>query len=251
MKQLIGVMFMAFLFAGPAGSARGDDAKATDVLDKAIKAIGGQEKLDKIKGITWKAKGTLSINGSDSPFTIAATARGVDHIRSEFNAKFGDNEVKGLTVINGDKGWRKFGDMSGPLDKTQLANEKRNLYVILAPVTLVPLKGKDFKLALVGEEKVDGKPAIGLKITGPDGKDFKLFFDKESGLPVKVVAQLKGFMGEDVTQETTFGGWKEMGGIKKATKMESKRDGEKFSTQEITEFKTLTKVDEKTFVEPE
>jgi hypothetical protein len=251
MKQLFSVMFMAAVVVGLAGPVRGDDAKAADVLDKAIKAIGGQEKLDKIKGISWKAKGTITINGSDNPFSVAATAQGVDHLRSEFSAKFGENEIKAITVINGDKGWRKAGGMGGPLDKEQLANEKRNLYVVLAPVTLVPLKGKDFKLALTGEEKVGGKPAVGLKNTGPDGKDFKVFFDKESGLPVKVVAQLKGFMGEDVTQETTFSGWKEFGGIKKATKMESKRDGEKFSTQEITEFKTLSKVDEKTFAEPE
>jgi hypothetical protein len=251
MKQFLGAVFAAFLVAGLAGPARGDDAKAKDVLDKAIKAIGGQEKLDKIKAISWKAKGTISINGSDSAFTSQATAQGLDHYRSEFEAEFGDNKVKGITVVNGDKGWGKFGDMGMAMDKGRLADEKRNLYVMLTPVTLVPLKGKGFKLELAGEEKVGTHPAVGLKVTGPDGKDFKIFFDKKSGLPVKVVAQLKGFMGEDVTQETTFGEWKDMGGIKKATKMESKRDGEKFITQTITEFKTLDTVDEKTFAVPE
>src|SRR5947209_6498005 len=79
MKAFLGLMFTVSLLAGLAGSARGEDTKATDVLDKAIKAIGGQEKLDKIKGITWKAKGTITINGDDSEFTSQATAQGIEH----------------------------------------------------------------------------------------------------------------------------------------------------------------------------
>ena len=83
-----------------------------------------------------------------------------------------------------------------------------------------------------------------------DGKDFTLYFDKETGLPVKQVAQVRGFMGDEFTQETTFADYKDFGGIKKATKIESKRDGQRFIEQEVTEFKTLDKVDPATFEEP-
>ena len=57
-------------------------------------------------------------------------------------------------------------------------------------------------------------------------------------------------MGGEFTQETTFSNYKEFDGIKKATKSESKRNGEKFLTTEVTEFKVLKKVDPKTFDEP-
>ena len=30
--------------------------------------------------------------------------------------KFGDNDIKGVTVLNGDKGWRKFGDKDMEMD---------------------------------------------------------------------------------------------------------------------------------------
>ena len=73
------------------------------------------------------------------------------------------------------------------------------------------------------------KPAAGIKATGPDGKDFTLYFDKESGLPVKSVAKVVGFQGDEFTQETTYTDYKEFDGIKKATKAESKRDGENLS----------------------
>jgi hypothetical protein len=115
---------------------------------------------------------------------------------------------------------------------------------------LVPLKGKGFKVEAAGTEKVGDKPAAVLKVMEPDGKDFKLYFDTESGLPVKLVAKMFGPSGEEFTLETTFGGYKDFGGIKMATKLESKHDGEKFIDQEIGDFKPVEKVDPKTFTEP-
>ena len=112
------------------------------------------------------------------------------------------------------------------------------------------LKGKDFKVESAPETKVGDKPAAGIKVTGPDGKDFTLYFDKESGLPVRTVAKVLGFMGEEFTQETNFTDYKEMAGIKKATKIEAKRDGDAFLSQEILEFKVVDKVPADTFAEP-
>ena len=62
-----------------------------------------------------------------------------------------------------------------------------------APALPGRLKGKGFKATVDGEEKVDDKSAAVLKVVGPDGKDFRLFFDKESGLPVKLVARVVGW----------------------------------------------------------
>jgi hypothetical protein len=60
-----------------------------------------------------------------------------------------------------------------------------------------------------------------------------------------------GFTGEEFTQETIYDGYKDFEGIKKATKIESKRDGEKFINYEITEFKALKSVDAGAFKEPD
>ena len=109
---------------------------------------------------------------------------------------------------------------------------------------------RDSRYEAAGEEKVGDKPAAILKITGPDGKDFTLYFDKESGLPVKQVARVVGFQGQEHNQETTFADYKEFDGIKKATKIEVKRDGEKFQTFDLTEFKVLDKVEPEAFTEP-
>ncbi len=246
MKRLFGAAFFtAFLFV-PFVTARagGDDAKS--ILDKAIKALGGEEKLAKAEAFSMKAKGTVVFNGNENDTTSEVTVKGLDHFRREF----GNDQFHGVIVLDGDKGWRKIGDNSSDIEGDGVANEKRNIYLSVIPITLVPLKGKGFKYEAAGEEKVGDKPAVVLKITGPDGKDFTLSFDKESGVPVKQVAKVVGFNGQEYTAETTFADYKDFDGIKKATKVEIKRDGEKFQVMEVTEFKVLDKVDPEAFAEP-
>ena len=250
MKRFLGAWLAAVLFTGQGTPLRADDKDATAVLDKAIAALGGEEKLAKAGTATWKAKGTITFNDSENPIKTRTTIQGIDRHRAEFEGDFNGNEVKGVTVLDGDKGWRKFGDDSQELDGEALATEKRRAYLQAAPATILPLKGKGFKVETAPEEKVDGKPAAVIKATGPDGKTFTLCFDKESGLPVKMTATVRGWQGEDFTQETTMSDYKDFGGIKRATKTESKRDGNPFVKLDITEFKVEDKLDPDTFAEP-
>lgn len=251
MKWFLGAM-LAALFAlgltGRAGAADDKDAKA--ILDKAIKALGGEENLSKVKATTRKVKGKLTFNGEDHEFTTTTTVQGRDHFRFEFEGEFGGNKIKSVTVLAKNKGWRQFGGETTELDENALANEKRSVYLQVLPMMPMPLKSKSFKLEAAGEKSVGGMPVVGLKVTPPDGKDFTIFFDKESGLPVQVVAKVVGFMGDEYTQETTFADYKEFSGIKRATKTSSKRDGEKFIETQLIEFKMFDTVDPKTFEEP-
>jgi hypothetical protein len=251
MRSLIGAVVAVVLVLGPGRSVRADDAKdAQAVIDKAVKALGGAEKLGAVKAATWSAKGKLSFDGNDNEFTSKSTVQGLDHFRQEFEGEFGGDKIKGVSVLAGDKGWRKFGEDSNELDKETLANEKRIVYLQVVSALVLPLKDQGFKIESLTEEKVGDKPAVAVKITGPDGKDFQLFFDKDGGLPVKQIAKVADFRGEEYTQETLYGEYKDFDGIKKATKIEMKRNGEKFIVQEISDFKVVEKVEPKTFSEP-
>jgi len=250
MRRLALPLFAAMIVFVLATPSRADD-KAMAILDKAIAAAGGAENLAKLKAASWKAEGTLNFGGNESEFTVSGTTAGPDKMRSEFEGNFGGNPFKAVTVIAGDKGWRLFAGMPSELDANDLANEKRNFYLSWTPVALLPLKEAAFQLESAGEEKVGEKTADVLKITGPDKKDFKLYFDRESGLPVKQVADVIGFMGEEITQETTYGEYKNFGDIKRSSLVEISRDGQKIIEQTVTEFKSLDKVDDAVFTEPE
>jgi outer membrane lipoprotein-sorting protein len=243
MRLFLAASLAVILFVVP---SRADEKDAKAILDKAINALGGAEKLNKVKAFSWKSKGTITFNDNENEFTGEVTIKGLDQYRREF----GNDQFSGVVVVDGNKGWRKFGDNSTELEGDGLANEKRAIYLNVIPITLVPLNGNGFKFEAAGEEKVADKPANVLKVTGPDGKDFKLYFDKESGLPAKLVAQVLSFQGDEYTSETTYSNYKDFGGIKKATKLEIKRDGNPFQSWEITEFKILDKVEPDTFTEP-
>jgi hypothetical protein len=248
MRQFIGTVVALFLAAGLGVRARAADDKDTKaILDKAIKAVGGEEKLSKVKAFHSKGKGKISFGDMENDFTTESTVQGLDHARQIFEGEFGGNKVRGEMVLAGDKGFRDFGGMKMDFDKDTIANEKRTIYLQVLPMTLLPLKDKEYKIETVKEEKVGGKAAVGIIVTPPDKKDFTIYFDKESGLPVKLVAKVTGFMGDEFVQETFFADFKEFDGIKKATKIENHRDGKKFLEQQVTEFKVLDKVDPKTF----
>jgi hypothetical protein len=66
-------------------------------------------------------------DGNANAFTNETFVQGLDQLRMEGEEKIDGNQVKGLTVLNGDKGWRKNGDDFRELDGDRLANRKRNL----------------------------------------------------------------------------------------------------------------------------
>src|SRR5436190_5453505 len=93
----LSAMFSLILaFSCLAAISMADDSAA--VIDKAIKAMGGEEALGKAKAATWKTKGTITFNGTDNEVTSTFTIQGLDHFRQEFDGEFGGNKVKGITV---------------------------------------------------------------------------------------------------------------------------------------------------------
>ena len=106
MRRHIGAILAAFLLFAAGGPARADDQNAKSILDKAIKALGGQEKLSAAKNFMWKAKGTITFQGEDRDSNNQVTVQGLDHFRREF----GNDQFSGVVVLAGDKGWRRIGD---------------------------------------------------------------------------------------------------------------------------------------------
>ncbi len=220
MTRFMSVTLAAGLVLGLGRLAVADDQDAKAVIDKAVKALGGAEKLGAAKIVRWKTKGKISRNDEDNDFSTKVTAQGLDKFRQEFEGEFGGNPVKGVTFWTATKAggnsatkrtrWKETNSptRSGP----PTCNWSPN-----APAA----QGEGFKVEAGEEEKVGGKPAAVLKVTGPDGKEFQLFFDKESGLPVKLTATVAGRQGNEFAQETTFANYKDFDGIKRATKIES------------------------------
>jgi hypothetical protein len=249
MMRFLGALVVTALLSGQPSPGRADDKDATPILDKAIAALGGEAKLAKASTFTSTGKGTITFGENETPIKTKTIVQGMDRHRAEFEMDLNGNAIKGVTVLNGEKGWRKFGDDAQDLGDDEIAAEKHRAY-LQAAVLVLPLKGKGFKVEAAPEEKVAGKPAAVVKGTGPDGKSFTLYFDKESGLPVKLSAVVRDFQGGTVLQETTYSDYKDFNGVKRPTKSESKRDGNPFVSLEMVDFKVVDKPEAGSFDEP-
>lgn len=234
---------------GLVGSARAADAKeGTAAIDKAIKAMGGQEKLAAMKGGVLKIKGKVTINGEADDFTMAITYQGLDHARQEFAGNIGGNDVKHLLVLAGEKGWQRGGEDVTELDEAAMSGFRRNLYVQIVAINPTLLKDKGFKIDSATDD-ADGKH-VNVKVIGPDEKDFTIAFDKETGLPSKLTAKVMNYRGEEVTQETTYSDYKETDGIKSASKAVVSHNGEKLMDEQSRDLKVMEKADDAAFAEP-
>jgi hypothetical protein len=237
---------LAVLAAGAARAEEKTDSKA--VIAKAIKAVGGEEKVAKQKAETFKGKGKFYGMGDGIDYTGEWSVQQPDKMRVEIKA----GDFTFVRVINGDKAWAKFGDNTQEADKDAVKEAKENMYAERV-ATLIPLvKDKGFEFAALGEVKVGDKPAVGVRVSQKGHRDVNLFFDKDSGLLVKSETVVKDEMdgGKEKTQETLFSDYKEFGGVKHPTNLTINRDGNKYVTLEISEMEPKDKIDDKVFEKP-
>jgi hypothetical protein len=225
-------------------SSRADDsADARAIVAKAIKAVGGEEKLEKFKAHTLKETGTYYGMGDGLPYTANYSVQWPHQFKMEINGVF-------TIVLNGDKGWMQMNGETREMTADELKVQQDEHFAGWI-MQLTPLKDKQFKLSTVGESKINDRVAVGVRVSVEKRKDVNLYFDKESGLLVK--GEHRAFspeQGKEVTQEVFFNEYKETEGAKIATKYLIKRDGEKFVEAEAHDIQACGKLDDSVFGKP-
>jgi hypothetical protein len=229
------------------GHARAeDDPKA--IIDKAIKAHGGADKIGKDKAVQTKSKGNLALGGGIN-FTEETTIQ-PDRLKSVLQLDIMGNAVTVTTVFDGKKAWASVNGQTQELEGKVLDELKESSY--LARVgRLEVLKEKGYELSALGEVKVNDKPAVGVRVASKGHRDVNLYFDKESGLLAKIERQAVDAMsGQDVAEERIITEYQEADGVKIPKKAVINRDGKKFIEAEVLELKVRDKFDDSEFAKP-
>jgi hypothetical protein len=243
---------LAVVLLAVAAPVRADDAAdVKGIIDKAIKATGGEEKLAANKNSTWSAKGKFYGFGEEGiAYTLTVSQSRPGRYREQIEADAMGQKFVIIKVMNGDKGYVKQNDDLTELEGDMLKEEQETLHALNVS-NLLALKAGEATVTAAGETKVGDKPAVGIKVASKGKRDLTLYFDKESGLLVKAVRRAKDMMsGDEVTLDTVFENYKDFDGIKRPTKMKTNRDGKLLSETEITDFKAGAKFDETTFAKP-
>lgn len=231
------------------GQGQGN-AKA--IIEKGIIAQGGAKNLAKTLITRMQGKGNAFFGDQKIPFTIDVHQQLPGKLRTALKLDIQGMEIPVLQVVNGDKGWNQIMGMTTDADADSLAQSKVSLHAarVSALVPLVTEKG--FKLTSLGESNINGKPALGVKVTSAGQKDISLYFDKDNGLLVKLTRPgVDPTSKNAVTQDEYYSDYKERDGVKQPSKIVVNHDGKKFMEATVTEITYPATIEEKMFTKPE
>jgi hypothetical protein len=252
-RALLPLLSAAVLLGLAAGGrAADDDVKA--ILTKAIKAHGGEEKATKYKAAQVKSKGKVKLPMiGDTEFTQELATMQPDKIKDVFEFSAKGKQFTRLLLFDGEKLVVELNGEEIKLDdkmKDAIKERLKEAGYMGRVARLVPLlKEKEFELSSLGEQKVEGKAAVGVLVKSKGHKDISLFFNKETGLLAKVEHRTtEEGTDKEVTEERIITEYKKTeDGLQMVKKLIIKHDGEKFLEAEVTEAKPLEKLEDSEF----
>jgi RNA polymerase sigma factor (sigma-70 family) len=234
-------------------SARASQAAPPDpalgqLIDKVLKAHGGEDALRRLTAFTLKVKET---DASGRVSAITHFVHRPDGYRVEISRQ-GEN-AKEIHILGQDgmKHWRKGAD--GKVEELHLfgLEPSREYWLdflqFIGPRAVLRLKQPGYQLKRLDEIDVNFRPALGIQLTAAPGKAFvgperKLYFDKETGLLVK---ELQDHV------ELLYGAHKSINGITSAQKWSERRGKDQEPiTNSIEEFKLVDTHDPALFKGP-
>jgi photosynthetic reaction center cytochrome c subunit len=210
-----------------------------EVIEAYVKALGGKAAIDKISSRVMKGK-MLGPGGRQMPIEILAKAP--DKRMSLVHTPNGDS----ITAFDGHSGWlgapgRPPREMAGP------ENDAARLDADLHFATDIP---KIFQQIRVGRpEKIEDKEMVVLMAMREGQPPVKLYFDKQSGLLVRMVRYTETALGRNPTQ-IDYADYRDAGGAKTPYRWTIARPGGRFTIQ-VDEAQSNVPIDDQKFVKPE
>jgi hypothetical protein len=238
-----------------AGAAAAED-KAEAVVKKAIEAHGGAANLDKYKAGRMKMTGEISVLGMEIEFKGTLAFSNPDRYKLAITAEIMGQKMEMEQVVKEEtaKTSMKFGGMAVPVPGgDDEKDELKTAAVMQEAEQITPLlDAKKFTIKASDDADVNGKKAAVI-VVQPKAlkKEFKMFFDKESGLLVKTSHRGRGPGADgqttDVDEDSYHQDYKKIKGVQVAMKQTVDHDGKKFMTIKVGEYDVLEKIDDKEF----
>ena len=201
MKRLLLSLTLVLLSASFA--VANDDARAQEILKQARQAIGGDEQLQKIQALEIKGQYRRMFGerqmGGDREISIllpnkymvedAMNAGGLSTALINTRALNGDNAWSGNSGGGGGMIFRMAGPGGQQPSPEQLEAALRRIYTAefsryLLALILTPPPALAVEYKYVGESEVEDAQADVIDVIGPDKFSVRVFFDKNSHMPL-------------------------------------------------------------------
>jgi photosynthetic reaction center cytochrome c subunit len=216
---------------------------ADQILDKYVQAIGGAQRLASLTSFT--ATGTYSGYDTDFAKTPAEIYTKAPGLRTTvIHPPIGE----GTTVYDGHNGW--IAESNSLLPLITLTGGELDAATIEAELAF-PAKIKQYLTnwrADFPPAMVDDRNVVVVQGTAPAGSKVKLFFDKDSGLLVRMVMFTNTVIGLN-PREIDYSDYRDVAGVKVPFKWTAVwTDGR--SEYEMTEIKPNVAIDAAKFAKP-
>lgn len=249
MSRLVPIACLGF-FAGISPAPALAQMDARKLVEQAGAAHGGVDLLAKHPAARVKVKGFYVSQGLRTPYSGESAYHLPDRLHSKLVLNVQGSSQSVEQFYNAGQTALIVAGLSQDVCEAQSQELKMSLYCReierLAPL----LKDPKYILAAVGEKPIQGKPAIGVRVSRAGQKDVTLFFDSNSSLLVGLARQGFDAKGEKVDQLETFSNYRTSGGIKYPAKTEVRQDGQIVLESEVVEFTPLERVDPSAFNVP-
>ena len=228
-------------------SSAAEDART--IIEKAIKAHGGEAKLSKIKTMVSKSKGTVNI-GFDVPFSQEIGWQWPDRLINVVRLY----AIKPITVveaIDGDGSWSSRDGKPGHLSADKLDELRAQVHICRLLLLTPLLQSNIYKLSALDEIRIDDRPAAGVGVSCPGERDVKLYFDVETGRLAKIERRVLDDSGKkELLQEEFFSAYRDLKGLPTATQQVRRSGGKKILELTITDVSYPDRLDAAAFADP-
>lgn len=228
--------------------AQEDECRA--ILDKAMQAHGGAEKLAKVKASQAKSKGNLEIMGgikySGETFSLLP-----DKFKVVLEVEVNNMTIGITQVFNGEKFWLHVNNKTIEMSDAKLIAELKETMYAEGVGSLALLGDKKFQLAPLGEVQVQDRSAVGVRVSSKGHRDVNLYFDKKTHLLAKSEYRTTDpLTNQEVNQEKIFSDYQAVDGVQSPRKILVQQDGKRYMELEITEVRLLGTLDDSVFSKP-
>lgn len=218
------------------------DAKARQILDKMIDAMGGRKAMEAVKDTV--ATGTMEMVTMGMGGSATMTMKAPNMFRM-------DLEIMGMSIVqafDGEVGWYTNPQTGGTVEEItgeQLENLKRQ--AIGDQAYLNPDK-YGIVYTFKGTEKLDDQDYNVLLMTYEDGFEATIYVDAETNLVYKTTSiQFNDMTGVEAEMESISSDYREVNGLMAAFTMTQYMDGEEFMVITLEEVKFNSGVEDDVF----
>jgi hypothetical protein len=217
------------------------------ILDKAIKAHGGKETLEKFPCVRLKMRVILP-GHSPTPKEWDWLFAAPDRLKEVRESYYMNRRRDSVWIVDAGEVFKLQDGIRPQPVSAKLAEAFQDDAHLMQVLRLVPLKDKQFELTKTADIKVEGKPALGLRVHTKGQHDLTLFFDAETGLLVKIQRRVMDTSTlKVVAEERIYQKYQKQDGIPFASAISVTHDGLRDVQIEIIEAKFMQKVEDAEF----